>query len=472
MSVAVLARVFRRSLSVQTFALHWAVFLSLLWTAFLWAVLLSLPLAAMNLVRRVARDGLAYTLQEFQQHYGPNNWESAWAEAPRPVPPSTRQPTVHDHQPPRSGSASQPTSPVTVQLDDYGSDWESAQSTVHDHQAPRSGGVPQPAASPVTVQLDDAQAVQPSSNQSGSASQPAAGPVTVQLTFAQLESMKVGHGAGGRMAWQKQKELRALLMEQRQYEHDLTHSEWPWRNVLRALAPQMRELLAGPGVVKFSFRLLRGQPDSNYFKRDTGERHVFEIEQADGKRYHLHYHKDGKMDTPKLVPASDPGGAAQPVDPIPFGRSLNVFYEPEALPVVASAELLGADLPNPRVGRKEAQMACVTMLTEATHTDNACAIDITDELAFPWRRWLVNIAEARQALTVDIVRVFMVRWNKGGQPCITLCRINGTYLCVHPGTQQYQVANEIPVHNDWPSQEILRNPWYCGLDWLKLRATQ
>jgi len=192
-SVAVLARAFRRSLSVQTFALHWAVFLSLLWTAFLWAVLLSLPLAAMNLVRRVARDGLAWTLQEFQQHYGPNNWESAWAEAHRPVPPSTRQPTVHDHQPPRSGSASQPTSPVTVQLDDYGSDWESAQSTVHDHQAPRSGGVPQPAASPVTVQLDDAQAVQPSSNQSGSASQPAAGPVTVQLTFAQLESMRVPH---------------------------------------------------------------------------------------------------------------------------------------------------------------------------------------------------------------------------------------------------------------------------------------
>ncbi len=134
----------RRIGSSLSFALHWAVFLSLLWTAFLWAVLLSLPLAAMNLVRRVARDGLAWTLQEFQQHYGPNNWESAWAEAHRPVPPSTRQPTVHDHQPPRSGSASQPTSPVTVQLDDYGSDWESAQSTVHDHQAPRSGSAPQP----------------------------------------------------------------------------------------------------------------------------------------------------------------------------------------------------------------------------------------------------------------------------------------------------------------------------------------
>jgi hypothetical protein len=312
------------------------------------------------------------------------------------------------------------------------------------------------------VQLDDAQAIQPVLQYNGA----------VVLTSAQLESTKYVQKAGGKMAWQKQKELRALLMEQRQYEHDLTHSVWPWRNVLRALAPEMRELLAGPGVVKFSFRLLRGQPDSNYFKRDTGERHVFEIEQADGKRYHLHYHKDGKMDTPKLVPASDPGGAAQPVDPIPFGRSLNVFYEPEALPVVASAELLGADLPNPRVGRKEAQMACVTMLTEATHTDNACAIDITDELAFPWRRWLVNIAEARQALTVYIVRVFMVRWNKGGQPCITLCRIDGTYLCVDPATQQYQVANEIRVHNDWPSQEILRNPWYCGLDWLKLRVMQ
>ena len=44
----------------------------------------------------------------------------------------------------------------------------------YEHQPPRSGSASQPA---VTVQLHDAQAVQPSSNQSGSASQPAAGPV-------------------------------------------------------------------------------------------------------------------------------------------------------------------------------------------------------------------------------------------------------------------------------------------------------
>ncbi len=43
MSVFVLARAFRHTLSVQTFALHGAVFFSLLWSAFLWAVLLSLP---------------------------------------------------------------------------------------------------------------------------------------------------------------------------------------------------------------------------------------------------------------------------------------------------------------------------------------------------------------------------------------------------------------------------------------------
>jgi hypothetical protein len=42
-SVFVLARAFRHTLSVQTFALHGAVFFSLLWSAFLWAVLLSLP---------------------------------------------------------------------------------------------------------------------------------------------------------------------------------------------------------------------------------------------------------------------------------------------------------------------------------------------------------------------------------------------------------------------------------------------
>jgi hypothetical protein len=121
-SVFVLARAFRRSLAVQTFALHWAVFLSLLWTAFLWAVPLSLPLSAMNLERRVARDGFAYTQPEFQRHYGPNNWQNKWVESG-----GAAQPTVHHHRSPRSGSASQPTG------DDDGSDWESAQLSLTRH---------------------------------------------------------------------------------------------------------------------------------------------------------------------------------------------------------------------------------------------------------------------------------------------------------------------------------------------------
>ena len=88
-------------------------------------------------------------------------------------------------------------------------------------------------------------------------------------------------------------------------------------------------LLVGPGVVKFSFRLLQNARDPNYCKIDSGERHVFEIVSADGTRWQLHYHKNGSMDKPVHIPPPSSmsnavlhgqhtnntlGSAARPVD--------------------------------------------------------------------------------------------------------------------------------------------------------------
>ena len=99
-----------------------------------------------------------------------------------------------------------------------------------------------------------------------------------------------------------------------------------------------------------------------------------------------------------------------------------------------------------------------------------CAIDITDELAFPWRRWLINIAEARETLAVNVVLVFMIRWQRDARPCITLCREDSTYVCIWPSTQRYTTVTDLEVHADWPSLQILQNPWFVTTDWLKVRA--
>ena len=308
-------------------------------------------------------------------------------------------------------------------------------------------------------------------------------PDTVQLSFAQLESRTTVSGAGGKMACRKQRELRETLMQkpvqERVYEHNLTHEQWPWRDVLRALPRGMQLLLTGPGITKFSFRLLRGQLDPNYRNKDSGERHVFEIQHADGARYHLHFHKNGSMDDPTLVSseayvggATQPArGATQPAHGERWCHQLyTATYNVASYPPVATADMFTPNPPSPPIGRKEAVLACSTMLRNCAGMD-ICAIDITDEVAFDWRRWIINIAEARQTLAVNVVKVFIIRWERDGPPCITMCREDSTYVCIWPQTQQYgDTVTEMKVHADWPSLHILRNPWWITTDWLSARA--
>ena len=71
----------------------------------------------------------------------------------------------------------------------------------------------------------------------------------------------------------------------------------------RALPDGVEEQLVGDGITKFSFRLLRHDFDHNYASVDSGEKHVFEITRSDGNTMHLHFHKTGKYDSLRVIPA-------------------------------------------------------------------------------------------------------------------------------------------------------------------------
>ena len=99
------------------------------------------------------------------------------------------------------------------------------------------------------------------------------------------------------MAWSKMQECRLYCFRHGLWELDLTESnEFPWQYVLRALPLDLGLAMIGPGIVTFKFRLLQGERDHNYIKKDSGERHVFEITAIDGSRWQLHYHKNGRQD--------------------------------------------------------------------------------------------------------------------------------------------------------------------------------
>ena len=83
-------------------------------------------------------------------------------------------------------------------------------------------------------------------------------------TFQEMQEMQPVKGVGGKLACVKQRELRQVCLQSGLFEIDLTQS-WPqWRQVLRALPPNMQRLIIGDGIVLVKFRLLKGCRDPNY----------------------------------------------------------------------------------------------------------------------------------------------------------------------------------------------------------------
>ena len=301
----------------------------------------------------------------------------------------------------------------------------------------------------------------------------------VVLTCAELEAMPRVNGHGGKFAWARQRELRAELLRLGTYGHDLTHEAWPWRDVIRSLPEGLRTALVGPGVTMFAFKLLRGHLDQNYARKpgDTGERHVFHIARADGVAHLLHYHKNGTYDDPAKTAhnmievtcecSSAVCTCSTDSYDVHQRHVTNHDYTSALQPVVFDEEFITG----PTVGRKEAATACTTLL-EHCAGPRAASVDVTDELAFPWRRWLLNATNGEEARRGNIVKVFICRLTQNSEPCIACCRADETYVCIYPGKELYaKRALTLPIHNDWPAQILFHYPYFVTVMWNRISAT-
>jgi hypothetical protein len=253
--------------------------------------------------------------------------------------------------------------------------------------------------------------------------------IPVVCSSDQLEDTKPRQGFGGKQACIIQRNLRKQCLDQGIWEIDLTETDVDWRSLLRAQPPGMRSRLLGLGIIKFTFRLLQLVRDSNYAKLDSGERHVFEITRVDGSTAHLHFHKNGKMDDP-------------------------IVHQPrhlvaEEFPVASSTDIVRADAQNEvlfsqkdlfdtnlhyLIGRSEAVLALNEILGSM---GDRLAVDISDGMAFDWRRWLLNLSQGHDLVGTGVVRVFACRWHKIDPPLIAVCRIDGTYATLNPHRQTY-----------------------------------
>ena len=112
------------------------------------------------------------------------------------------------------------------------------------------------------------------------------------LTWEQLlamPAMRKQAGRGGKGACIQQRILRAHCLENHILYVDLATSGYNWRLLLKTMPCLHTPEVIGPGIVGFSFRLL-ADIDPNY----GAARHVFELNCANGDKWHLHFHQRGR----------------------------------------------------------------------------------------------------------------------------------------------------------------------------------
>jgi hypothetical protein len=330
--------------------------------------------------------------------------------------------------------------------------------------------MPLPNVIPTTVSSrnSDALALMPHAMPQAAAA-PALMPPVV-FTCDQLKAMPSVPQHAGKFAWAKQKELRELLLESGTYEHDLTQSDWPWRDVIRSLPKNEHEILVGPGVIMFTFYLVPGEIDQNYHNKtshDSGERHVFHVRRKDNVAHHLHYHSNGTHDDPVKsqhtisVHKTFPGKFTIRQQDFSHMASYNGALQPVGFD---EGSITGAN-----VGRNEAGEACTTLLEACGVFLRPVAVDVTDELAFSWRRWLKHQRNTVkiQAMPHDIVKVFICRsLFVVDQHIIACCRTDRTYVCFYPKLTPR--SGQLPIHHDWPEMDVFQHPYHISVPWNRV----
>ena len=309
---------------------------------------------------RVARDGEAYSYQQFVDYYGHERGDSMWQ-------------SCHVAEVPEA-SASEA----------------------------QDCGASQPA--------DPPDAFIRSETEASDALQLAISETPFVLTYSHLRNLPGHAGCGGQQACMKQRELRQFCLEQNLRYVDLTDGSWDWKQLLKNQPAAITEELMGPGVKGFSFRLLDGVRDQNYVKpNDKGDKHVFQIDRVDGSCYHLHFHKNGSMDTP--LRGSSQGNH---VDMTPLGGA----SQPAAQPRYT-------------LGKNEAHLKLKNLIDE---TGNA--VVVTDEKDFQWNRFLQTQTCGAEILSPGtyILEVLALTWK--GKPAVAFSRSDGETFIVVPSAMK------------------------------------
>ena len=282
-----------------------------------------------------------------------------------------------------------------------------------------------------------------------------------QTSFSIDEFPSIARKGCGKEACRKQKELRsvALASSNRYASIDLTNSDFDWKALLKNLDDG--RTIVGCGVAAIKFRLLPGVMDHNYERRDSGERHVFEIVRTDQSRVYLHFHKAGHHDPPEFIPAAHGVASHAHDEGVDF-----TFDPPLTFQDIRAHNAVDQSLP---VGREQAKVALQSLLRYRFGEFENGTLNITDGVAFQWQRFLNNTSFCKELVGPGIQRVYALRYERHDEPTLVLCRADGSYVRWLPAQKhQYQIV-PCSGHGWRTNLDIVHRAQYISCSWMQIR---
>ena len=95
------------------------------------------------------------------------------------------------------------------------------------------------------------------------------------------------------------------------------------------------------------------------------------------------------------------------------------------------------------VGKNDAHMACMLLLK---NFPQAASIDVTDEIGFPWQRFLRSQPHLREIIGPGVVKVCVVLRANG--PSLAFVRTDGLTYIVTPGDMKHVPPYDVRNQNE------------------------
>ena len=150
---------------------------------------------------------------------------------------------------------------------------------------------------------------------------------------------------------------------------------------------------------------------------------MFEIIRVDASRVHLHFHTNGTMDKPVLIPPT---------------------ITPVYMPPTPS---------QPRIGRNECTLALTTILNACGYKTTGAA-DITDGLAFDWKRYVAHITDNREITAMQPEKVLVLRIKADELPRLAFCAGDTTWKTLQPQDAHYRNGSELTETHGQQNKQI------------------